>query len=42
MLSPREESCLRFGFEHATVEVTHLYGYGDDDWRIAPAPGDPG
>jgi predicted dehydrogenase len=39
VLSPREESYLRFDFEHATMEVTHLYGYGDDDWRITPAPG---
>jgi predicted dehydrogenase len=38
MLSIREESYLRFDFERATVEVTHLYGYGDDDWRITPAP----
>ena len=34
VLSPREESYLRFDFERATVEVTHLYGYGDDDWRV--------
>jgi predicted dehydrogenase len=39
LLSPREESYLRFDFEHATVEVTHVYGYGDDDWRVTPAPG---
>jgi predicted dehydrogenase len=39
VLSPREETYLRFDFERATVEVTHLYGYGDEDWRIAPAPG---
>jgi predicted dehydrogenase len=39
VLSPREESYLRFDFEHATVEVSHLYGYTDDDWRITPAPG---
>ena len=39
VLSPREECYLRFDFERATVEVTHLYGYGDDDWRITPAPG---
>jgi predicted dehydrogenase len=39
MLSIREESYLRFDFERATVELTHLYGYGDDDWRITPAPG---
>jgi predicted dehydrogenase len=39
VLSPREETYLRFDFEHATVELTHLYGYGDDDWRVTPAPG---
>jgi predicted dehydrogenase len=39
VLSPREESYLRFDFEHATVELTHLYGYGDENWRITPAPG---
>jgi predicted dehydrogenase len=39
VLSPREESYLRFDFERATVEVTHLYGYGDENWRVTPAPG---
>lgn len=39
VLSPREESYLRFDFEHATVELSHLYGYGDDNWRVTPAPG---
>ena len=39
VLSPREESYLRFDFERATVEVTHVYGYRDEDWRITPAPG---
>jgi predicted dehydrogenase len=39
VLSPREESYLRFDFEKATVELTHLYGYRDDDWRLTPAPG---
>ena len=39
VLSPREESYLRFDFERATVELTHLYGYGDEDWHITPAPG---
>ena len=39
VLSPREESYLRFDFERATVEVTHLYGYTDEDWRITPTPG---
>ena len=39
VLSPREESYLRFDYEHGTVEVSHLYGYRDDDWRVTPAPG---
>jgi predicted dehydrogenase len=39
VLSPREESYLRFDFERATVELTHLYGYGDADWRVTAAPG---
>ncbi|MDQ3627229.1 MAG: Gfo/Idh/MocA family oxidoreductase [Actinomycetota bacterium] len=39
VVSPREESYLRFDFERATVELTHLYGYGDDDWRVTAAPG---
>jgi predicted dehydrogenase len=39
VLSPREESYLRFDFERGTVELRHLYGYGDDDWQVTPAPG---
>ncbi|MCL2795554.1 MAG: Gfo/Idh/MocA family oxidoreductase [Microbacteriaceae bacterium] len=39
LLSPRETSYLRFDFEYATVELEHLYGYGDDNWKITPAPG---
>ncbi len=39
VLSPRQESYLRFDFERATVEVSHLYGYRDDDWRVTPVPG---
>ncbi|KQO97043.1 Gfo/Idh/MocA family protein [Leifsonia sp. Leaf264] len=39
LVSPRETSSLRFDFEHATVELEHLYGYGDADWRFTPAPG---
>jgi predicted dehydrogenase len=39
VLSPREESYLRFDFERATVELTHVYGYNDDNWRITPARG---
>lgn len=39
VVSPRQTSELRFDYEHATVEVEHLYGYTDDDWTITPAPG---
>ncbi len=39
VVSPRQTSALRFDFEHATVEVEHLYGYTDDDWTFTPAPG---
>lgn len=38
LLSPRETSYLRFDYAHATVELEHLYGYGDDSWRLTPAP----
>jgi predicted dehydrogenase len=39
LLSPRETSYLRIDFEHATVELEHLYGYGDANWTVTPAPG---
>ncbi|GAA2113628.1 Gfo/Idh/MocA family oxidoreductase [Streptomyces synnematoformans] len=39
VVSPRETSRLRFDFEHATVEVEHLYGYREKHWRFTPAPG---
>jgi predicted dehydrogenase len=39
VLSPREESYLRFDFTDATVEVSHLYGYGNSDWRWTPRNG---
>ncbi|UAJ79220.1 Gfo/Idh/MocA family oxidoreductase [Leifsonia sp. ZF2019] len=39
ILSPRETSYLRFDFRDATVEVEHLYGYSNSDWRWTPAPG---
>jgi predicted dehydrogenase len=39
LVSPRESSYLRFDFEHATVELEHVYGYGDEDWRVTGAPG---
>jgi predicted dehydrogenase len=38
VLSPREESRLRFDFGDATVELTHLYKYANDDWTYTPAP----
>ena len=39
VISPRETSQLRFDYEHATVELEHLYGYDDSNWRFTPAPG---
>ncbi|GII76346.1 oxidoreductase [Sphaerisporangium rufum] len=36
VLSPREESYLRFDFERATVELRHLYGYDNENWTCAP------
>ncbi|MDG6107644.1 Gfo/Idh/MocA family oxidoreductase [Dactylosporangium aurantiacum] len=39
VLSPRQVSALRFDYEQATVELSHLYGYSDDDWTVHPAPG---
>ncbi|TMR21322.1 Gfo/Idh/MocA family oxidoreductase [Nonomuraea turkmeniaca] len=38
VLSPRETSYLRFDFTDATVEVEHLYGYENSNWRWTPAP----
>lgn len=38
VLSPREESYLRFDFEKATVELSHLYGFGRDNWKYTKAP----
>lgn len=39
VISPRETSQLRLDYENATVEVDHLYGYDDSNWRFTPAPG---
>lgn len=39
LLSPRETSYLRFDLEYATVELEHLYGYSDSNWRLTAAPG---
>lgn len=41
VVSPRETSSLRFDFEYGTVELDHLYGYGDDDWTVTGLPDDP-
>ncbi|MEV1023304.1 Gfo/Idh/MocA family oxidoreductase [Streptomyces sp. NPDC050264] len=41
VLSPDEVSRIRIDCEHATIELTHLYGYRNADWRITPAPGVP-
>ncbi|WP_020574250.1 Gfo/Idh/MocA family protein [Actinopolymorpha alba] len=39
VLSPRQESYLRFDFALGTLEVTHLYGHRLNSWRYTPAPG---
>jgi predicted dehydrogenase len=39
VVSPRERSYLRFDFEHASVELDHVYGYTDKNWRVTAAPG---
>jgi predicted dehydrogenase len=38
VLSPDEVSRIRIDCEHATAELTHLYGYGNENWRYTPAP----
>jgi predicted dehydrogenase len=37
VLSPREESSIRIDLTDATVELSHLYGYKNADWRYTPA-----
>jgi len=39
LVSPRQTSAVRFDFECATVEVEHLYGHADHNWRFTAAPG---
>ncbi|MEU2337368.1 Gfo/Idh/MocA family oxidoreductase [Streptomyces sp. NPDC006654] len=39
VLSPDETSRIRIDCERATVELTHLYGHSNANWRITPAPG---
>ncbi|RII20554.1 putative oxidoreductase YcjS [Streptomyces sp. YIM 130001] len=41
VLSPDEVSRIRIDCERATIELTHLYGYRNADWRITPASGVP-
>ncbi|MFJ6087130.1 Gfo/Idh/MocA family protein [Streptomyces sp. NPDC092369] len=41
VLSPDEVSRIRIDCERATVELTHLYGHSNANWRITPAPGVP-
>ncbi|MFF0028987.1 Gfo/Idh/MocA family protein [Streptomyces avermitilis] len=38
VLSPDEVSRIRIDCERATVELTHLYGHSNANWRITPAP----
>lgn len=37
VLSPDEVSRIRIDCDRATVELTHLYGHRNDNWRITPA-----
>lgn len=39
VISPRETSYLRLDYENATVELEHLYGYRDSNWKVTAAPG---
>ncbi|MBL0888254.1 Gfo/Idh/MocA family protein [Myceligenerans indicum] len=39
LLSPRETSDLRFDTEKATVELSHVYGYSDENWTFTPGAG---
>ncbi|WP_432562270.1 Gfo/Idh/MocA family protein [Kineococcus sp. SYSU DK003] len=39
VVSVRETTVMRFDLEFASVELTHLYGYGDDDFLVTAAPG---
>lgn len=39
VLSPDEVSRIRIDCERATVELTHLYGHTNDNWKITPVPG---
>jgi predicted dehydrogenase len=36
MLSPRQETTLRFDFQQATIELRCLYSHQDNDWTYTP------
>jgi predicted dehydrogenase len=38
VLSPREETYLRLDFQKATVELTALYSYTNQNWRVSLPP----
>ena len=38
LLSPRELSRVRIDTTAGTLEVNHVYGYGDSDWSFVPVP----
>ena len=35
-ISPRQETYIRLDCERATVELTHLYAYQKENWRLTP------
>jgi predicted dehydrogenase len=37
-LSPRQETYIRLDYQRATVELTHLYSYTRDNWKLTPVP----
>jgi len=38
-LCPRQETYIRLDCEKATIELTHLYAYTKDNWKMTPAEG---
>jgi predicted dehydrogenase len=38
-LCPRQETYVRLDCEQATIELTHLYAYTKDNWKMTPAEG---
>lgn len=39
-ICPRQETYLRLDCEKATVELTHLYAYAQENWKMTPADPD--